>query len=94
MLVLDLSKPEEMWFTMDRLLTALKNRIETAITEAKMKDPYIKDDLRKAAWMRVGEDHPDKDMVEPFLLPLVIVGAKYDLFQVCIGKILKRALEI
>ena len=28
-----------------------------------------------------GEMHPDADMVNPFLLPLVIVGGKYDEFQ-------------
>ena len=90
---MDLSKPDELWFTMDRLLTYLKNRIEAVIAEAKVNDPYIKEDLRKAAWQRVGEEHPDKDMIEPFLLPLAIIGSKYDLFQVCVPDKLARCVR-
>ena len=28
-----------------------------------------------------GENHPDVDMVKPLLVPLVIIGGKYDAFQ-------------
>ncbi|RUS72999.1 hypothetical protein EGW08_019247 [Elysia chlorotica] len=81
MLVLDLSSPTELWVTMETLLNAAKTRLEEAIQEAKADDPYIKDKLRKKAWERVGEEHQDKTMMEPFLVPLVIVGSKYDVFQ-------------
>lgn len=81
MLVLDLSSPSDLWVTMDTLLNAAKKRLEEAIQEAKADDPYIKDKLRKKAWERVGEEHQDKTMMEPFLVPLVIVGSKYDIFQ-------------
>jgi len=81
MLVLDLSAPNELWFTMEALLNTARERIEEAINEAKAGDPYIKDKLKKKAWERVGEENQDKNMMNPFLLPLVIVGSKYDLFQ-------------
>ncbi|BFZ07119.1 hypothetical protein BsWGS_10158 [Bradybaena similaris] len=81
MLVLDLSTPSELWFTMETLLQAAKTRLEEAIREARSADPSIKDRLQKKAWERVGVDHPDKSMMDPFLIPLVIVGSKYDLFQ-------------
>ncbi|CAL1536933.1 unnamed protein product, partial [Lymnaea stagnalis] len=80
-LVLDLSLPSELWFTMDTLLQAAKSRLESAINEAKAVDPQIENKLRKKFWDRVGEDHPDKTIMNPFLLPLAIVGSKYDMFQ-------------
>ena len=57
MLVLDLSSPSELWFTMETLLNAAKTRLDEAIQEAKADDPYIKDKLRKKAWERIGEEH-------------------------------------
>lgn len=82
-IVLDLSKPNEMWFTLEKLLSSLKSRIDTVIQEVRLDDPNFKDRLKKATWERIGVDHEDKDMIDPFLIPLVIIGAKYDLFQVC-----------
>lgn len=80
-LVLDLSLPKELWFTLETLLQAVKSRVESVIAEMKAADADIKRKLQKAAWQRVGEDHPDKNMMDPFLIPLVIVGTKYDIFQ-------------
>ena len=31
--------------------------------------------------MALGEEHPDKDTLDPIPIPIVIVGTKYDLFQ-------------
>ncbi|ELU13557.1 hypothetical protein CAPTEDRAFT_165957 [Capitella teleta] len=80
-LVLDLSKPEALWHTLETWLNHLRSLTDTAIGVAKADNPQIKDKLQKAAWERVGEDNVDKDMMTPFLLPLVIIGAKYDIFQ-------------
>ena len=57
-IVLDLSTPTEMWFTLETILTELKKRVEAAINEAKRDDPSIKDKLKKKSWERLGEDHP------------------------------------
>ena len=56
-LVLDLSKPEELWFTLETWLSRLRSLIESVISVARGDDPEIKDRLRKAAWERVGADH-------------------------------------
>ncbi|XP_041352795.1 cytoplasmic dynein 2 light intermediate chain 1-like isoform X2 [Gigantopelta aegis] len=80
-IVLDLSLPNELWFTLESLLTAAKSRIETVIAEMKNTMPNMRDKLREKAWERVGSDHPDKNMIDPFLIPLVIVGSKFDIFQ-------------
>ncbi|XP_033736080.1 cytoplasmic dynein 2 light intermediate chain 1-like isoform X1 [Pecten maximus] len=80
-IVVDLSKPNEIWFTLESLLAAAKSRIETIIAEMKPDFPNIKEELKKAAWKRVGEDHMDSTMMDPFLIPLIIIGGKYDIFQ-------------
>ncbi|KAL8611152.1 hypothetical protein ACOMHN_064442 [Nucella lapillus] len=79
--VLDLSQPQELWYTLETLLQSARARVETVVNEMKTSDPDLKDKLLKAAWERVGEEHPDKSMMDPFLIPLVIVCSKYDLFQ-------------
>lgn len=80
-IVLDLSQPQELWFTLETLLQTAKAQLEAAINDLKSTDPEARAKLQKAAWERVGEDNPDKQLIDPFLIPLVIVGSKYDLFQ-------------
>ncbi|XP_050406960.2 cytoplasmic dynein 2 light intermediate chain 1 [Patella vulgata] len=80
-LVLDLSAPNEMWFTLETLMTAARARIDSCISEMKADDSKIREKLHKKAWERVGEDHPDKNMLDPMLIPLVIIGTKFDVFQ-------------
>ena len=57
MLVLDLSTPNELWFTLETLLSELKKRVESAINELKREDPSIRDKLKKRCWERIGDDH-------------------------------------
>lgn len=76
-LMLDLSKPEEMWFTLEKLLVAIRSRVDAVISQV----PGLKDSLMQKAFERYGENTMDKDLVLPLPIPLVIVGGKYDLFQ-------------
>ncbi|ESO90153.1 hypothetical protein LOTGIDRAFT_192298 [Lottia gigantea] len=80
-LVLDLSTPTEMWCTLETLLLAARSKISQCISDMKSEKPDIKEILQKKAWERVGEEHPDKNMLDPLLIPTVIVGSKYDIFQ-------------
>uniref|UniRef100_A0A2C9KJ07 Cytoplasmic dynein 2 light intermediate chain 1 n=1 Tax=Biomphalaria glabrata TaxID=6526 RepID=A0A2C9KJ07_BIOGL len=80
-LVLDLATPTELWNTMETLLQVARSRLNEAIKEAKATDPQIENKLRKQTWERIGEEHPDKNLMNPFLIPLAIVGSKYDIFQ-------------
>ncbi|WAR29221.1 DC2L1-like protein [Mya arenaria] len=81
MICVDLSKPEEIWFTLESLLASSRARIEAAIADARQDNPGIREALQKRALARLGEDHADRNMLDPFPVPLVIVGTKYDLFQ-------------
>jgi dynein light intermediate chain 2 len=80
--VLDLSRPSELWFTLEKFLGIIKSRVDAVISEARLQQPNIKDDLKQQTWERIGQDHVDKDLMDPLLIPFVIIGAKYDVFQV------------
>ena len=79
-IVLDLSKPTTLWFTLENLLKSLRSRVDSVINDIKQKDPEIKNLLKEKARARYPEDHPDGNMVEPFPIPLAIIGGKYDIF--------------
>lgn len=56
-IVVDLSKPKEIWHNLETLLYSAKSRINTVIEEVKSEDPGLRDRLTKQAWQRVGEEH-------------------------------------
>ena len=41
----------------------------------------LEDLLNKQVEARVEKEHPDFNKLEPFKVPMVIIGGKYDLFQ-------------
>ncbi|XP_071834004.1 cytoplasmic dynein 2 light intermediate chain 1-like [Apostichopus japonicus] len=80
-LVLDLSEPNKLWYTAETLLKAAQDRVEAVIRKASAQNPKIYEEIKSRAWKRIGEQHPDRDILDPFPLPMVILGMKYDLFQ-------------
>jgi len=51
-LLVDLSKPEELWSTVDRWLDVIKTRINELVNDIQSTDK-----LHQSAWQRVGEQH-------------------------------------
>ncbi|XP_059841694.1 cytoplasmic dynein 2 light intermediate chain 1 [Hypanus sabinus] len=80
-LVLDLSKPNELWSCMEKLLSVTKNHINKTINELAKKDSIKVNEIKQRTWKMLQKDHPDWELVDPFPLPLVIMGSKYDIFQ-------------
>ncbi|XP_064622872.1 cytoplasmic dynein 2 light intermediate chain 1-like [Lineus longissimus] len=76
-LVLDLSLPNELWVTLETMLHTAKSRLNEVIG----RNSKLRDTLKQRAIERVGQDHQDKDMIDPFPIPLVMIGGKYDIFQ-------------
>lgn len=56
-IMLDLSKPNELWFTLESLLKAAKARIDAVIQEMKSTKPDIKDILKQKCWEKLGTDN-------------------------------------
>lgn len=53
-LVLDLSKPEELWHTYQTLYEAVAKRVKFCISEASKQNPNIKEKLKESILKRIG----------------------------------------
>lgn len=75
-IVVDLSKPSEIWFTLETLLAAAKARVENILTEMKQEYPGLKEKLCKKAWERVGEEHSvsTKDCIKTSNVKLLAIN--------------------
>ncbi|CAJ0601336.1 unnamed protein product [Cylicocyclus nassatus] len=77
-LVLDLTRPNELWITMEQLLAAASKDIEVASKELNQQN---QDAMKALVKSRVSDYKDDIRMCSPFPIPLLIVGSKYDEFQ-------------
>ncbi|XP_049640224.1 cytoplasmic dynein 2 light intermediate chain 1 isoform X2 [Suncus etruscus] len=80
-LVLDLSKPNDLWPTMESLLQATRSHIDRVKLKLGKTDCRAAADMRPKVWDYMQKDHPDLELIDPFPIPLVIIGSKYDIFQ-------------
>lgn len=84
-LILDLSKPNLLWGTMEKLLQAAQARLEKMFSQtqqAEKSKPGAKNQMPGLSKARVlPKDHPDRELISPFPVPLLIIGSKYDVFQ-------------
>lgn len=84
-LVLDLSKPNALWGTMEKLLHAAQTQVEKILSQAqqapKSKPGGKQQKVAHSAARVLPKDYPDRELISPFPVPLLIIGSKYDLFQ-------------
>ncbi|NXR95833.1 DC2L1 protein, partial [Hypocryptadius cinnamomeus] len=80
-LVLDLSKPNELWTTMESLLQVTRNHVNKILTKLEKTNPEVAAEIKQRMWNNLQRDHPDSALVDPFPIPLVIIGSKYDIFH-------------
>lgn len=80
-LVLDLSKPSELWHTIEKLLPVTKNHVDKIIADIGKSNSKVANKIVQNVWRSFPNNHPDRELIDPFPLPLLIIGSKYDLFQ-------------
>ena len=81
-LMVDLSEPYELWFTLETIMSSLHTHVQHSFKSQEAKDQNLQEALMNSLNKdRVDSDHPDLEATEPFSLPIVILGGKYDLFQ-------------
>jgi len=80
-LVVDLSQPEKMWSTLETLINTTKEKVDLTIKLAGKRNPEIPKVIKSETKQRFDKKGMDNDEVQPFPIPLIIVGSKYDLFQ-------------
>ncbi|KAJ3610652.1 hypothetical protein NHX12_022744 [Muraenolepis orangiensis] len=91
-LVLDLSQPNRLWRTMETLLQAAHTQLgkvcsqtrSTGKAQAGVKahagSKHPTGSIQPAARV-LPKDYPDRELLSPFPVPLLIIGSKYDLFM-------------
>ncbi|XP_003758354.2 cytoplasmic dynein 2 light intermediate chain 1 [Sarcophilus harrisii] len=80
-LVLDLSRPNDLWPTMESLLQITKTHVDKLIVKLGKTNAKAASEMRQKMWSNMQKDHPDRELIDPFPIPLVIIGSKYDIFQ-------------
>lgn len=58
----------------------------------KMNESFRKNILIRAQ-NRVAEKHPDRELMNMFPVPLIIIGSKYDLFCVNLSRLLNLSIR-
>ncbi|XP_077438030.1 cytoplasmic dynein 2 light intermediate chain 1 [Vanacampus margaritifer] len=79
-LVLDLSAPSALWASMETLLQAAQAHVERAASH-KSRAGGKQSASGPFAARVLPKDFPDRELISPFPVPLLIIGSKYDLFQ-------------
>ncbi|XP_065069378.1 cytoplasmic dynein 2 light intermediate chain 1-like [Rhopilema esculentum] len=79
--VLDLSRPNDLWETQEILLKEVKHLVKKALSEIDRSAPSTSAKMKQKCWERVGENHADKNLLDPLQIPLLIIGNKYDKYQ-------------
>ncbi|XP_048338969.1 cytoplasmic dynein 2 light intermediate chain 1 [Sphaerodactylus townsendi] len=79
-LVLDLSIPHALWPTMESLLSVTKKHVDKIVTQLGETNPKAANEIKQKVWNSLPKDHADRELIDPFPIPLVIIGSKYDLF--------------
>ncbi|CAJ0946550.1 unnamed protein product, partial [Mesorhabditis belari] len=79
-IVLDLTKPHELWITAEKLIEGTRARINDVLREVNRLTPTVHDRLLANAKARIA-GHSDLTLCDPFPIPIAFVGAKYDEFQ-------------
>ena len=80
-LMVDLSKPEELWFTLETLMNTLQTHLDIILKSAEAVEHKIEETLNQMTLNSLDSEHPDKNLIKPFMLPCIILGSKYDEFQ-------------
>ncbi|XP_068597292.1 cytoplasmic dynein 2 light intermediate chain 1 [Brachionichthys hirsutus] len=84
-LILDLSKPNALWGTTEKLLEVARSQLEKVFSKAQQQQqkskPGARHQLFHSAARVLPKDYPDRELISPFPVPLLIIGSKYDIFQ-------------
>ncbi|GMT32887.1 hypothetical protein PFISCL1PPCAC_28509 [Pristionchus fissidentatus] len=78
--VVDLTKPQELKNTVEGLLPFAKREIDRALKELNSERPREYDELKRELKTRL-ENNKEQEACMPFPIPLAFIGNKYDGFQ-------------
>lgn len=80
-LMVNLAKPEELWYTLETCMDALEAYLKRALKTPEGVENKLEEKLQQLLKDRSDPEHPDINAMKPFPLPLLITGGYYDGFQ-------------
>lgn len=80
-IVLDLSKPENIVDEYNELIEVINSRINQLLKSLEKRGSRRPKALTLYSWKKYGNSHPDKEVLHPTIIPTIIVGSKYDKFK-------------
>ncbi|NXD71722.1 DC2L1 protein, partial [Eolophus roseicapillus] len=80
-LVLDLSKPNELWTTMEKLLQVTRNHVNKILAKLEKTNPEVATEIKQRMWNNLQRDHPLKVLTVIFWGLFLSCMFQYQLFQ-------------
>lgn len=80
MVVVDLSKPEALWVTIEKLVREVRSVVEKVMEKLPTEERNVIEAAKKERLSLV-KDVAESQSIEMFPLPLVFVGGKYDVYS-------------
>jgi len=80
MIVVDLSKPDAIWVTIEKLIREVRSVIDKALEKLSPKDRNEIESAQKERLAQV-KDVAESQSIDIFPLPLILVGGKYDIYS-------------
>ncbi|KAJ8248318.1 hypothetical protein GJAV_G00240720 [Gymnothorax javanicus] len=81
-LVVDLSNPSMLWGTTEGLLQVARAQVERACSsQGTGESRPSKQPTKNRIPGTLSKDHPDRELIDPFPVPLLVIGSKFDVFQ-------------
>ncbi|XP_012509257.1 PREDICTED: cytoplasmic dynein 2 light intermediate chain 1 [Propithecus coquereli] len=66
---------------MENLLQATRSHVDKVMMKLGKTNSKAASEMRQKMWSNMQKDHPDRELIDPFPIPLVVIGSKYDIFQ-------------
>ncbi|NWS45102.1 DC2L1 protein, partial [Probosciger aterrimus] len=95
-LVLDLSTPNELWTTMEKLLQVTRNHVNKILAKLEKTNPEVATEIKQRMWNSLQRDHPLKVLTVIFWDLFLSCKKKYQLFQEFdseVRKIIKKKIR-
>jgi len=80
-IALDLSKPENIIDEYNEIIEVINSRVDYILKSLEKRGSRRPKALTVYTWKKYGNNHPDKELLHPTIIPTIIVGTKYDKFK-------------
>lgn len=85
-MVVDLTRPEFIWVTVEALIAKLRDILSAEIQSETGVKLQVRQQLYQCTRQRITDSHPDRTVLSPLPVPLVFIASKYDELAGVVGQ--------